>query len=239
MALPQDHARAVQRLGRHAAELAGRKLTAAELEEPHRNIALGSLYLAGLLRLGRRRHQAGGDGDGYSIGGNHFLHACRRNVDLTYIVMDNHVYGMTKGQASPTTGEDWTHSKLTPEGTGVTAIQPVELALACGASFIARGYAGDPNGVARLIAEGICHPGFAVIHILSPCVTYRADQKSWKTLVHAATEAPTSDAREAARRILDDDGFTTGVLLADRRRPFRPTTGRPVPLSEIEKEFRV
>jgi 2-oxoglutarate ferredoxin oxidoreductase subunit beta len=64
---------------------------------------------------------AGGDGDGYSIGGNHFLHACRRNMDITYIVMDNHVYGMTKGQASPTTEPDWI-SKLTPHGTGIRVI---------------------------------------------------------------------------------------------------------------------
>jgi pyruvate/2-oxoacid:ferredoxin oxidoreductase beta subunit len=72
---------------------------------------------------------AGGDGDGYSIGGNHFLHACRRNVDLTYIVMDNHVYGMTKGQASPTTEPDW-DSKLSPGGTGVRAFHPLVIALA-------------------------------------------------------------------------------------------------------------
>jgi len=182
---------------------------------------------------------AGGDGDGLSIGGNHFLHACRRNADMTYLIMDNQVYGMTKGQASPTTGEDWTHSKLTPEGTGVTAIQPVELALSCGASFIARGFAGDANGVARLIAEGICHPGFAVIHILSPCVTYRPEQKAWKSAVHPAEHAPATDPREAARRVLDDDGFTTGILLADRRRPYHPPLGRPVPLSDIEKGFRV
>ena len=79
---------------------------------------------------------AGGDGDGFSIGGNHFLHACRRNVDLTYIVMDNHVYGMTKGQASPTTESDWTGAKLTPEGPGVASFQPLEIALSAGANFI-------------------------------------------------------------------------------------------------------
>jgi 2-oxoglutarate/2-oxoacid ferredoxin oxidoreductase subunit beta len=72
---------------------------------------------------------AGGDGDGYSIGGNHFLHACRRNVDLTYIVMDNHVYGMTKGQASPTTEPDW-DNKLSPGGTGVRSFIPLVIALA-------------------------------------------------------------------------------------------------------------
>ena len=95
---------------------------------------------------------ASGDGDGYSIGGNHFLHACRRNVDLTYIVMDNHVYGMTKGQPSPTTEPDWC-SKLAPGGTGVREFHPLVIALASGANFIARGFSGDPNGCAGLIAE--------------------------------------------------------------------------------------
>ncbi|MCW8949316.1 MAG: thiamine pyrophosphate-dependent enzyme, partial [Sedimenticola sp.] len=66
----------------------------------------------------------GGDGDGFSIGGNHFMHACRRNLDLTYIVMDNEVYGMTKGQASPTTAPDWEQSRLTPHGTGLPSFNP-------------------------------------------------------------------------------------------------------------------
>ena len=90
----------------------------------------------------------GGDGDGYSIGGNHFLHACRRNVDLTYVVMDNHVYGMTKGQPSPTTEPDW-DSKLAPGGTGLRVFHPLVVALASGANFVARGFAGDPNGTAE------------------------------------------------------------------------------------------
>ena len=95
----------------------------------------------------------GGDGDGYSIGGNHFLHACRRNVDLTYVVMDNHVYGMTKGQPSPTTEPDW-DSKLSPGGTGVRAFHPLVIALASGANFVARAFSGDPNGTADIIARG-------------------------------------------------------------------------------------
>jgi pyruvate/2-oxoacid:ferredoxin oxidoreductase beta subunit len=91
----------------------------------------------------------GGDGDGFSIGGNHFLHACRRNVDLTYIVMDNQVYGMTKGQASPTTAPDWEGSKLTPEGTGINPFQPLVVGLASGANFIARVSASDPINMAQ------------------------------------------------------------------------------------------
>jgi|GEM_PF-37059 len=166
----------------------------------------------------------GGDGDGFSIGGNHFMHACRRNVDLTYVVMDNQVYGMTKGQASPTTEPDWAGSKLTPEGPGVTPVQPVQLALACGANFVARGFSGQPPQLARMMLDGIRHPGFSVIHALSPCVTYRPEQRNWKTAVKPwAGEAATS-AVDATRALLDDTGFQTGVFLAGQRRPFGTTT---------------
>ena len=89
-----------------------------------------------------------------AIGGNHFMHACRRNVDLTYIVMDNHVYGMTKGQASPTTEPDW-DNKLSPGGTGIRSFHPLVIALASGANFVARAFSGDTGGTARIIAEAI------------------------------------------------------------------------------------
>jgi 2-oxoglutarate ferredoxin oxidoreductase subunit beta len=103
----------------------------------------------------------GGDGDGFSIGGNHFLHACRRNVNITYIAMDNEVYGMTKGQASPTTPMDWDHSKLTPHGPGMRPFKPAAVALAAGAPWIARGYSGNPNQMAKLLAEAIAFPASA------------------------------------------------------------------------------
>ncbi|HYD29370.1 MAG TPA: thiamine pyrophosphate-dependent enzyme, partial [Azospirillaceae bacterium] len=181
----------------------------------------------------------GGDGDGFSIGGGHFLHACRRNVDMTYVVMDNQVYGMTKGQASPTTDPDWTKSKLTPQGTGINPIQPISLALACGANFIARGFAGDPNEVARLISLGIKHPGFSVIHVLSPCVTFRPEQRDWKNAVHPYGRDPATDPREAARNLLDDDGFGLGIFLAGNRRPFQPSPAATATVADIEKEFVV
>jgi 2-oxoglutarate ferredoxin oxidoreductase subunit beta len=162
---------------------------------------------------------AGGDGDGYSIGGNHFLHACRRNVDLTYIVMDNHVYGMTKGQASPTTEPDW-DNKLSPGGTGVRSFHPLVIALASGANFVARAFAGDQNRTAEIIAQGIRHPGFSFIEILSPCITFRPEQREWKHHVHAAAVDATDDAARAARRIMTDDGFNIGVLFAGNRTPY-------------------
>ncbi len=159
---------------------------------------------------------AGGDGDGFSIGGNHFLHACRRNQDLTYIVMDNEVYGMTKGQASPTTQPDWCRSKLTPQGTGIRRFQPAAIALAAGASFIARGFAGAPAGLTRLLAAAIEHPGFAFVHVLSPCRTFRPEQQHWKQQVHPCELEPAQDLAQAAALMQRDDGMALGILFRQR-----------------------
>ena len=155
---------------------------------------------------------AGGDGDGFAIGGNHFLHACRRNMDLTYIVMDNRVYGMTKGQASPTTAPDWTKSPMTPRGTGIRRFQPAAIALAAGASFIARGYSGHPADLAQTLVMAIEHRGFAFVQVLSPCQTFRPEQRDWKREVHDWKVSATDDPVEAARRIQADDGMGLGVL---------------------------
>jgi 2-oxoglutarate ferredoxin oxidoreductase subunit beta len=182
---------------------------------------------------------AGGDGDGFSIGGNHFLHACRRNMDLTYIVMDNEVYGMTKGQASPTTQPDWERSKLTPHGTGIRRFQPPAIALAAGASFIARGFAGDPTGLTKLLVEAIQHPGFAFLHVLSPCQTFRPEQKEWKHQVHACRLGPTDNPAQAAHLMQADDGMALGILYAQRLPVWQPenhATGQP---ADFDQEFRL
>ena len=182
---------------------------------------------------------AGGDGDGYSIGGNHFLHACRRNVNLTYIVMDNHVYGMTKGQPSPTTEPDWS-SKLAPGGTGLREFHPLVIALASGANFIARAFSGDPNATAELLAQAIRHPGFSFVEVLSPCVTFRPEQRSWKEAVHPAPVAPTDDPARAARRIMTDDGFNLGVLYKGGRKPYQPPVGKATRrMADLETEFTI
>jgi 2-oxoglutarate ferredoxin oxidoreductase subunit beta len=200
------------------------------------------LPVAGGLKLARPELTVvafGGDGDGFSIGGNHFLHACRRNVDMTYVVMDNQVYGMTKGQASPTTEPNWCESKLTPEGTGVNPIQPLQLAITCGANFVARGFSGDPNSVAKLIVEAIKHPGFSVVQVMSPCVTFRPEQKNWKSAVHPYGREPTEDPATAMRAVLEDDGFGLGIFLAGNRRPFAPAGKAVATLEQLEKEFAV
>ncbi|HUX73619.1 MAG TPA: 2-oxoacid:ferredoxin oxidoreductase subunit beta [Steroidobacteraceae bacterium] len=182
---------------------------------------------------------ASGDGDGYSIGGNHFLHACRRNVDLTYLVMDNHIYGMTKGQPSPTTEPDF-DTALTPGGTGVRPFNPLVIALASGANFVARAYAGNPRETADIIVSAVRHPGFSFVEILSPCVTYRPDQRAWKERVHTAPVEATDDAARAARRLMTDDGFNLGVLFRGDRHPFQPAAAvARADRADLEKGFEI
>ena len=113
----------------------------------------------------------GGDGDGYGIGLGHFIHTIRRNLDLTYIVMDNQTYGLTTGQASPTT-EKGVRTKSTPEGDLEMPVNPIALALVSGATFVARAFSGEPNHMAEVIAQAIRHKGFSLVDCFSPCVTY-------------------------------------------------------------------
>jgi 2-oxoglutarate/2-oxoacid ferredoxin oxidoreductase subunit beta len=182
---------------------------------------------------------ASGDGDGYSIGGNHFLHACRRNIDMTYVVMDNRVYGMTKGQPSPTTEPDF-DSALSPGGTGLRPFHPLVIALASGANFVARAFSGAPNETADILVAAIRHPGFSFVEILSPCVTFRPDEKEWKNLVHPAPVAATSDPAKAARRLMTDDGFNIGTLYRGDRAPYQPAIGpAKVELADLEKDFEL
>ena len=112
----------------------------------------------------------GGDGDGYGEGGNHFIHSMRRNHDLTYIVHNNQVYALTKGQASPTSDQGFV-SKTTPRGAS-TPLNPLSLAVACDVGLVARSFAGDNEHLAQMIKIGIKHKGFALIDVLQPCVSF-------------------------------------------------------------------
>jgi 2-oxoglutarate/2-oxoacid ferredoxin oxidoreductase subunit beta len=111
-----------------------------------------------------------GDGDAYGEGGNHFIHATRRNHDITYLVHNNQVYGLTKGQASPTSDPGFI-TKTTPHGA-VSPLNPIALAIVSGASFVGRSFAGDIEHLSGLIKKGITHRGFALIDILQPCVSF-------------------------------------------------------------------
>jgi len=116
----------------------------------------------------------GGDGDGFGIGGNHFMHTMRRNVDLLYIVMDNQIYGLTTGQTSPTSRVGM-KTKSMPFGNLEGPVNPISLALAAGATFVARGFSAEQKHLTELIKKGIQHKGFSFLDVFSPCVTYNHD----------------------------------------------------------------
>ncbi len=164
----------------------------------------------------------GGDGDGYGEGGNHFLHALRRNHDITYLVHDNQIYGLTKGQASPTSDPGFVTS-TTPEGA-ISALNPVGLAITGGGSFVARGFAGDVDHLSAIIQQGIQHKGFSLIDILQPCVTFnRKNTFQWY--------------RERVYKLEDEDGYDP----TDKRqvRAKAEEWGERIPLGVIYREDRI
>ena len=114
---------------------------------------------------------AGGDGDGYGIGVGHLVHACRRNIDITYIVMDNQIYGLTTGQTSPTS-DVGSKTKTSPDGNYEYPLNPILLAISSGATFVARTFSGEPEHMSDIIVKAIQHKGFALIDDISPCITY-------------------------------------------------------------------
>ena len=116
----------------------------------------------------------GGDGDGYGIGGNHFTHTARRNVDMTYLVMNNQIYGLTTGQVSPTS-EEGMKTKSTPFGSVEMPVNPITSAIMNGATYVARGFSGQALHLVSLIKQAILHKGFALVDVFSPCVTFNHD----------------------------------------------------------------
>jgi 2-oxoglutarate ferredoxin oxidoreductase subunit beta len=156
----------------------------------------------------------GGDGDGIAIGGNHFLHTARRNADLTYIMMDNQIYGLTKGQAAPTTplGDK---TKSTTYGNPEAAVDPCALAISFGATWVGRGFSGDIKGTAELMKTAMQHRGFAFLDIISPCVTWRGDDqhKELRAKVRAVPMEHDRTNMTAALALTNEGGpITTGVL---------------------------
>jgi 2-oxoglutarate ferredoxin oxidoreductase subunit beta len=174
---------------------------------------------------------AGGDGDGFSIGGGHVPHAVRRNVDLTYIVMDNQIYGLTKGQLSPTSPRG-RQSVTSPAGSIEDPVNPLLYVLAYGAGFVAQGTPADMSGLADVIEQAIRFPGFAFVNVQSPCVTFgqpdaqlRAHKAEMRTLASLGHDP--SD-RLAAMGLAQEYGRSlhTGVFFRDPSP--RPTYGAAV-----------
>jgi 2-oxoglutarate ferredoxin oxidoreductase subunit beta len=136
-----------------------------------------SLAVATGVKLGNHELKViatGGDGDGFGIGGNHFMHTMRRNIDLTYIVMDNQIYGLTTGQTSPTSRKGM-KTKSTPYGNVENPVNPIPLAIVGGATYIARGFSGKQKHLVEILKGAIMHKGFSFVDVFSPCVTYNKD----------------------------------------------------------------
>ena len=162
----------------------------------------------------------GGDGDGIAIGGNHFLHAARRNADITFIMMDNEIYGLTKGQAAPTTplGDK---TKSTSYGNPEAAVDPCALAISFGASWVGRSFSGDVKGSTELMKKAIDHRGFAFLNIISPCVTWRGDDqhKEIRAKIRPLPADHDASNREIAYRLTNEKGIITTGLLFESHQP--------------------
>ena len=161
----------------------------------------------------------GGDGDGFSIGAGHIGHAARKNINITYFVLDNNIYGLTKGQASPTTPLG-VRTKTTFYGNMGMTFNPVRMLIAYKASFVARTFSGDPKHAQKIIIEAIQHPGFSFVEVLSPCVTFRGkDQfKLIRERVKYIDEDHDVENEVKAFDIAnDEDTIDLGVIYKKRR----------------------
>lgn len=187
-----------------------------------------------------------GDGDCYGEGGNHFIHAIRRNVNVKLFVHDNQIYGLTKGQASPTSMEG-TVTKNQPSGVFSEQLNPVALAVALDCSFVARSFAGDGEHLKAMIKEAINHKGFALLDILQPCVTFnRVNTYEWyrKKTYYIEPDYNPTDRIEAFRKALEwGDRIPVGVIYINNRPTFEdmvpviretPLIRQPVELSGLE-----
>lgn len=165
---------------------------------------------------------SGGDGDGFAIGMGHTVHAIRRNLDITYIVMDNQIYGLTKGQTSPRSAEGF-KTKSTPEGSIENTLSPLEIALSAGATFVAQSFSSDIKQLTSLIEEGIKHKGFSLINVFSPCVTFnKINTYDWfKEHIVNLDQFPDYDPTNriaAMTKIMETGGMLTGLIYQDKER---------------------
>jgi 2-oxoglutarate ferredoxin oxidoreductase subunit beta len=167
----------------------------------------------------------GGDGDGYGEGGNHLIHAIRRNIDITYIVHNNQIYGLTKGQASPTS-EMGVKTKTTPQGVLLKPFNPISMAISLGATFVARGYSAKIAHLTNLIEQGVKHKGFSLIDVLQPCVSFnRLNTYGWfnKRVYDVKTDNnfdPKDTALAFEKSLEWGDKIPIGVIYKSQRLPY-------------------
>ena len=163
---------------------------------------------------------AGGDGDGYGIGGNHFMHTARENHDMTYIVFNNEIFGLTKGQTSPTSPKGH-KSKTQPAGSAKEPLRPLSLSLNAGASYVARTAAVNPNQAKEILVEAMEHDGFAHVDFLTQCPTWNKDAKQYVPYIDVNDsddyEFDKTDRREAADMMAEtENALHEGKVLTGR-----------------------
>jgi len=166
---------------------------------------------------------SGGDGDGYAIGMGHTIHALRRNMNMTYIVMDNQIYGLTKGQTSPSSAVGFV-TKSTPKGNIEKNVSPLELALSSGATFVAQGFSSDIKALTKMIEDAINHDGFSFVNVFSPCVTYnKVNTYDWfkehLTSIDDIEDYDNSDKQLAMRTVLEHESLVKGIVYQDTETP--------------------
>lgn len=162
----------------------------------------------------------GGDGDIMGIGGGHLPHIARKNIDITLFLFDNSIYGLTKGQSSSTTPKGQ-RTNSHPQGNPDAPLSPVGLALAYGASYVARGFAGDVEGMRTIFKQAITHKGFSFLHLVSPCVTFDKTNITWKRLQDNFIPVPPThspDSVESAMRLATDPRLIVGTFFQDTSR---------------------
>ena len=183
-----------------------------------------SIPVASGLKLAREDltvFAVAGDGDALGIGGGHLPHVARKNINITFFLFDNFIYGLTKGQSSSTTPYEM-RTNSHPAGNPDTPLNPIKLALSYGASFVARGYAGDPRGLKQIIKEATLHQGFSFIQILTPCVTFDKENRTWKNLkenVYDLNLHKEEKNMETAMRMAENEPYGIGIFYQDRERP--------------------
>ncbi|AMW98561.1 2-oxoacid:ferredoxin oxidoreductase subunit beta [Rummeliibacillus sp. G93] len=158
----------------------------------------------------------GGDGDGFAIGMGHTIHSIRRNIDITYVVMDNQIYGLTKGQTSPRSAAGFV-TKSTPGGAIEPSLKPLEVALSSGATFVAQSFSTDLKELTAIIEEGMKHKGFSFINVFSPCVTYnKVNTYDWfkenLTKLSSIEGYDNTNRAEAMKTVMEHDGLVTGII---------------------------
>jgi len=187
----------------------------------------------------------GGDGDGYAEGGNHFIHAMRRNIDMTYFVHNNQIYGLTKGQPSPTSDENMV-TGTTPEGNYICPERPLSLAVASNCSFVARGFAKEMEHLKDLMIKAIQNKGFSLLEILQPCVSFnKVNTYDWyDNRVYRLEDKPYDpfDRQAAFLKALEwGDKIPIGIIFQSRRKTYEDQAGldkekKPLFKKERKKE---